>query len=425
MNSTEKRGEEPKKITGLIGMKFGCLQVVDDGTEYLQVISARIASVEEEKLAFIAAVKEKRLVRKDRYGWNGEVVISTPAYVYTPKTFEVLHYDCVTLKEFDAEILKLLKKKKVKRYKCVCKKCGKIRYYSEETLQSKPSFCYRPIYCSSRFTYATCQKEEKYKDNESVCLQNSRDALVPSKEYCDSWNEKRKKELIKQEEKDAKIIAAVPRKFAQNYDKNFVGLRYESYEVIECIDDAYEDAPVSYYNERHQKKYRDITIHKRYRCKCYLCGKEKMVNCDQFGIYPPTQYDYQAYNGYWSKIYCDCHQISSFQWIVNDILLKHNVEYRVEVSVDGLYGVDNKTPLRFDFAVYRGGALLAFIECQGEQHYRSVEEFGGEHSFVNQQRNDEAKRRYAQEKNIELVEISYKDKKYEKVESILKFKNII
>ena len=204
-----------------------------------------------------------------------------------------------------------------------------------------------------------------------------------------------------------------------------MGLRYESYEVIECIDDAYEDAPVSYYNERHQKKYRDITIHKRYRCKCYLCGKEKMVNCDQFGIYPPTQYDYQAYNGYWSKIYCDCHQISSFQWIVNDILLKHNVEYRVEVSVDGLYGVDNKTPLRFDFAVYRGGALLAFIECQGEQHYRSVEEFGGEHSFVNQQRNDEAKRRYAQEKNIELVEISYKDKKYEKVESILKFKNII
>ena len=113
MNSTEKRGEEPKKITGLIGMKFGCLQVVDDGTEYLQVISARIASVEEEKLAFIAAVKEKRLVRKDRYGWNGEVVISTPAYVYTPKTFEVLHYDCVTLKEFDAEILKLLKKRKL------------------------------------------------------------------------------------------------------------------------------------------------------------------------------------------------------------------------------------------------------------------------------------------------------------------------
>lgn len=69
--------------------------------------------------------------------------------------------------------------------------------------------------------------------------------------------------------------------------------------------------------------------------------------------------------------------------------------------------------------------MFDFLECQGEQHYKPVEEFGGERRFAIQQRNDEEKRKYAKEKNIKLIEISYKDKKYETVESALKDNNII
>ena len=202
-------------------------------------------------------------------------------------------------------------------------------------------------------------------------------------------------------------------------------MKYESLEVLECVNDTLESVPIPYYNQYHQKSYRDITVYKEYRCRCYLCGKEIKVTCDKFGIYPPTSYGYRAYNGYWSKIYCACHTISSFQWIVNDILIKHGVEYLVEVSADGVYGIDNKTPLRFDFAVYKEGQLFAFLECQGEQHYKPIDEFGGERSFRIQQRNDKEKKRYAEEKKIKLIEISYKDKKYETIESILKDNNII
>ena len=90
-----------------------------------------------------------------------------------------------------------------------------------------------------------------------------------------------------------------------------------------------------------------------------------------------------------------------------------------------MYGIDNETPLRYDFAVYKEGKLIAFIECQGEQHYKPVEEFGGERRFVIQQRNDEKKREYAKDNDILLIEISYKNKKYEKVESILREHHII
>ena len=88
-------------------------------------------------------------------------------------------------------------------------------------------------------------------------------------------------------------------------------------------------------------------------CKCFVCGKEKLVTCDKFGIYPPTEYGYRAYGGYWSAVSCDCHPISSFQWIVNDLLIKNGVDYKVEVEAEGVYGIDNETPLRFDFGIYK------------------------------------------------------------------------
>ncbi len=412
------------------GMKYGCLLVLDEGQEYLQVVSKSIYNLKQEKEGFVEAAGEGKYKQKDHYGWNGENDVITPAYEYKPVNFE-MSGEYVKVSDFDKVILQRNKDKEIKHYKCKCIKCGKIRYYSLETLLTEPKFCYKPLYCSSRFTYsvrannANYNKRKKYENDESVCLVDDKCDVVPADEYCNSWNEKRKKELIKQAEKDAQIIAAIPRRKAVNYDIDYVGLRYESFDVLECVDVAFESIPIPYYNQSHQKKYSDIIVYKKYRCKCYVCGKEKIVTCDKFGIYPPTEYGYRAYNGYWSDISCDCHPISSFQWIVNDILIKHRIDYKVEVTANGLYGIDNSTPLRFDFAVYKDGKPTAFIECQGEQHFMPVEEFGGEPRFVIQQRNDEEKRKYAKAKNIKLIEISYKNKKYDKIESILRDEHII
>lgn len=406
-------------------MRFGCLQVVDDGEEYIQVIDAKIIAIEEEKANFLQSIQEGVLTRSDWYGWNGEKQVITPAYVYSPVNFEV-YCNSVRVCEFDEAILKKNKEKKVKHYKCECRKCGKIRYYTSDTLKTEPNVCFKPMYRSPKSACTEIStNKRKNVNNESVRIVHDRNAVVPNDEYCDSWNKKREKDLAKREEEKAKIVAALPRMYAKNYYVDYTGMNYESFEVLECVNEKLESDPYSYFNQRHQKKYRDITVYKQYRCKCYLCGKEKLVTCDKFGIYPPTEYGPRAYYGYWSEIFCDCHKISSFQWIVNDILIKHGIEYQVEVAADGLYGIDNETPLRFDFAVYNNGELVAFIECQGEQHYKPVEEFGGERSLAIQQRNDGEKRKYAIENNIKLIEISYKDKKYDKVESILLDNHVI
>lgn len=419
-----------EKIDAAVGMKFGCLQVLDEGAEYLQVIDERISNIKEEKAEFVKAAEEGRYEHRNWFSNRNGKSETIVAYVYKPYSFKVAS-DSITPDYFDEAVARLLKDKEIKHYKCQCKKCGKIRYYSEETLQVKPMVCYKPMYCSSKFTYsvrannANYNKRKKYEKDESVCLVDDKDAVIPAEEYCDAWNDKRRKELIKQAEKDAQIIAAIPRRHADNYDVDYVGLTYESLEVLECVDDALESAPIPYYTQRHQKKYRDITVYKQYRCKCYVCGKEKLVTCDKFGIFPPTEYGYRAYGGYWSAVSCDCHPISSFQWIVNDLLIKNGVDYKVEVEAEGVYGIDNETPLRFDFGIYKEEKLIALIECQGEQHFMPVEEFGGERRFAIQQRNDEEKRKYAKDNNIKLIEISYKKKKYETVEALLKEHHII
>lgn len=416
------------------GEKYGCLIILDEGEEYVHLVDDQIADITEEKAAFVKQIQNGKLKRRDwcSSGKKPYSYIPIPAYIYEPKSFKMkCNHDSVRLADFDEAIEDKRKEQTIKKYKCKCRKCGKIRYYTEETIQAKPTFCYRPVYISTKHTYSTSasnsryRKEQRYQNDETVNLVGDMDLVSPD-EYCGKWIEKQAKNSKKQAEKEAAVIAALPRRPAANYDVDFTGMIYESLEVLECVNDRLESAPDSHYNQRHQKIYSDITVYKLYRCRCYLCGKEQLVTCNRFGIHPPTAYGPTARDGYWSSVKCDCHPISSFQWKVNKLLIENKVPYRVETSFPGLYGVQGKKLLQFDFAVYNeDGTIKCLIECQGEQHERPVEEFEGEYGYEMQISNDELKREYVKTHNIPYIEISYKDKKYEKVMEILMKEGIL
>ena len=418
-----------------VGEKYGCLVILDEGEEYIQLVDDQIAEIAEEKADFERLIKNGELKRRD---WcsSGEEAFSfvyIPAYIYDPKSFKKDH-DSVRVEDFNEAIEDKRKERTIKKHKCKCRHCGKIRYYAEETIQTEPMFCYRPVYISTKHTYstrasnATHRKEKRYQNNETICFVDNKSDFVPSDEYCDKWNEKRGRELKKQAEKEAAVIASLPRKHAENYDVYFTGLIYESLEVLECVNETLESDPNFDYDQRHRKIYHDITVYKQYRCRCYLpkCRKEQFVTCNRFGIHPPTSYGATAYDGYWSSVECGCHPISSFQWIVNKLLIENKVPYCVEVSFSDLLGTSEEEPLRFDFAVYNeDGTEKCLIECQGEQHYKAVEEFGGELEFKKRVKHDILKREYAEAHGIPLIEISYKDKKYDKIKGILQKNGIL
>lgn len=314
------------------------------------------------------------------------------------------------------------------------KKCGKIREYSLNTLKTFPQYCFRPIYCSfksqSSYSYAakaaTKRKKEKYKNNESVILLDNKNQIVPSIEYCEAWNKKKRIEQIKKEEKQKKKqeqiqarFDALPKVIVKNYDNDYSGTIFESFEILKCVNEKHESTNIPCYMYKNGFC-NTMYIYKQYLCKCYLCGKEKTVTHDRFNIF------LENYIGYHGYLYCDCHKISSFQWIINKLLIDNKISYRVEVSFSDLYGISGNKLLRFDFAVYnKDGSIKCLIECQGEQHYKPIDEFGGKKQFHIQQKNDEAKRNYTKNHNIKLVEISYKDKNIKVVQNILQKEGIL
>lgn len=75
-----------------------------------------------------------------------------------------------------------------------------------------------------------------------------------------------------------------------------------------------------------------------------------------------------------------------------------------EISIEQFYKPKWLGRQHLDFCLpnYKIG-----IECQGVQHYRSVDIFGGEKNFVKQKINDEKKRKLCIENNFHLIEIPY------------------
>ncbi len=209
-----------------------------------------------------------------------------------------------------------------------------------------------------------------------------------------------------------------------SYNIDYTNTIFESLEILECIDDNVEEL-THIYNSKSKRRVASHLIYKLYKCRCYLCGKEFIFKSDAFKI-NKDEYGCRAKEGYYSDTCCDCHTISSFQWRTIKILQEHNVKYRVEESFPELYGIGQKNLLRFDFAILDlNNNIKYLLECQGEQHYKPMVEFGGVHQYEVQLQNDELKRIYANEHKIPLIEIPYKYNTLEKEERFLKEQGII
>lgn len=113
------------------------------------------------------------------------------------------------------------------------------------------------------------------------------------------------------------------------------------------------------------------------------------------------------------KNYCPYCNIAKGEKEISDFLLQHNIKFDLHHSYDDLVGVGNGK-LSYDFYLYDYNLL---IEFQGEQHEHPIDIFGGEEQFAIQQEHDRRKRNYAQNHNIDLLEIWYYE--FKNIESVL------
>lgn len=97
---------------------------------------------------------------------------------------------------------------------------------------------------------------------------------------------------------------------------------------------------------------------------------------------------------------CGC-AISGGEVEITNILVKNNIKFITQATFESLKKIER---LRFDFYLPE---LNILIECQGMQHYKPVEFFGGEKAFKELCERDNLKRKWCIENNKRLIEIPY------------------
>lgn len=115
------------------------------------------------------------------------------------------------------------------------------------------------------------------------------------------------------------------------------------------------------------------------------------------------------YNFYGNKQDCPKCFLSKMEEKVSNYLKNKNIFFETQKTFDDL--IDTRK-LSYDFYIPSRNLL---IECQGEQHYRPVNIFGGIKQFRLQLHHDWMKRKYARDNNIKLLAIPY----WEDVDKIL------
>lgn len=144
----------------------------------------------------------------------------------------------------------------------------------------------------------------------------------------------------------------------------------------------------------------------RWVCKCD-CGRTILVRGTSLR------------NGHVSS--CGCLRVkniarakspSKYELMVSKWLTDAGLTYTSQRSFPSLIGTGGGL-LSYDFDVYLKDGARVLIECQGEQHYRPVDIFGGETYFAIQQEHDRMKREYARKRHIRLIELDCRNNRNE------------
>ncbi len=136
------------------------------------------------------------------------------------------------------------------------------------------------------------------------------------------------------------------------------------------------------------------------------------------GIFEMSLTRFLYHNNRCPICYPDSIKISNGEKLVSEFLMSANVLYKREYTFSDCKDI---RILPFDFGVVdKFGSLICLIEYDGEQHFMSIEYFGGKETLQEIKKRDEIKNKYCEKNNIPLLRIPYY-KDYEMKELLFDF----
>jgi len=127
-----------------------------------------------------------------------------------------------------------------------------------------------------------------------------------------------------------------------------------------------------------------------------------------------TEYLQSPNNHLRERICYSCRGLQSLgEKIIENYLKSKNIKFHFNKSLlDCRYGGKK---LRFDFYLPDYNTC---IEYDGEQHFRSVDRFGGEENYIIRKKRDETKNEWCIKNGVRLIRISYKERIIDKLDKI-------
>ena len=126
--------------------------------------------------------------------------------------------------------------------------------------------------------------------------------------------------------------------------------------------------------------------HRRFECLCE-CGKIVEISLSDLR----SQHTQS----------CGCKNISKGEKYIESLLKEYNINYTSQKRFEDCKNIRS---LPFDFYL---DDYNTCIEYQGEQHYKAIDFWGGEESFQYRQNNDNIKKKYCEDNNINLICLPY------------------
>jgi len=210
-------------------------------------------------------------------------------------------------------------------------------------------------------------------------------------------------------------------KIFYNYDKTIYVDAFTKV-IITCpIHGDFEQIPNSHLSgygcikcsDRYNKKY-EYTINANkvhnnlydYSLMDYINNKTEIkIICKEHGIF------LQRPDNHLQGDVCPICRETKGERKIRTILEQKNIKYEYQKKFNGCIDI-RKLP--FDFYIKD---LNLIIEFDGKQHYESISHWGGNKTFIDQQKKDKIKNEYCKNNNIHLLRIMYYD--YNNIEEIL------
>jgi very-short-patch-repair endonuclease len=206
------------------------------------------------------------------------------------------------------------------------------------------------------------------------------------------------KNFIKNNKQKVKIICSKHGFFEQRVDGHLKGVGCKK-----CADESYIIGPDKFIensNKIHDNKYDYSLIYEDY---INQHSKVKII-CPKHGVFEQSASNHSGGCG------CSvCKKDTKGQKSVRKYLKDSNLLFKEQkIFKDCKY----KKYLLFDFYLLNNNIC---IEYDGQQHFESIEYFGGDQTFYETQIKDKIKNEYCKNNNIHLIRISYKENVSEKL----------